>query len=941
MKVALRLRYSTRPTRQPTAWFVPGDRPERWLEELAEWTDAPESLRLRVLTAFDPRVGEVRTLGVLVEPDRGASPQPPCGAIGYARLGARLYVPVAAEFDVPVDEGDLERLLPPGELSYVWHPGVGALEIPAEHVLRVADLLLAPAEREADWGAAIPGVALNARLLSISLVGMPSIEDLLEEGRDDIGSEPLELDKLPRSPAEPMFGPLMAGAAAAVALQAAKAARWLLARAGGPAAQGAASAGAGPSKPGVLSKVHEWTQRQLARMTAAVAAARHRELARLLSLLDTDPDEGLKFALPMGEGAHRGRATPGSRLMQNSVDFNLNSLGGGRPADFWDMQWDFRQRLIARYRELADREIQRGRHRRAAYILAHLLGDYGAAARALADGRHWREAAALYEDRLRNAREAARCLKAGGMWAEAVAILTRLGEFEEIGDLYRKLDRPEEAEQAYRQAVARHLEGENRTAAAELLERKLAAPEEALATLRAGWPESRQAARCVEESFRLLARQGWHARMRELIDWLCGVELFARSSELSLIERLADAGASYPEPAIREEIGDRVRTRASGLLRTATQQDVAAITAAVGRLAPDDRLLLRDAQRYADRVLRRPPKPPKVAFRPGGSVRVARSFRLPQAHWLTAVAAGPVFYAAGVRGNELRVVRGTWEGQVQEPTPGSWPAPTEVPGDDSVATSADVMLCADPSGGGSLFLHVIGQQATFAPRAFAPTDAAPRSVSVGSFGACTARTLAMQQSARGAVSTLQVESNLSLAISVYSIGNQSLLSTYGWGISDEDRRSLRIPPPFLMRDGWTYLGVGEALLARDGHGAFHRVECGAPVREIVASPPHTRTRVAVALDRGGQIHWGRADEPGQGFAADLSEPSICLNRGGWLIAVDAQELQVYSTQDVALRFHAGRPGAGERPLAVLPCQHADEFALCFADGRVQVYAIES
>ena len=72
-------------------------------------------------------------------------------------------------------------------------------------------------------------------------------------------------------------------------------------------------------------------------------------------------------------------------------------MGGGGPVDFWMMSPEYSQRLATIYRELANREISLGRHRRAAYILAELLGDLSAAAATLADGGHFREAAVLYD----------------------------------------------------------------------------------------------------------------------------------------------------------------------------------------------------------------------------------------------------------------------------------------------------------------------------------------------------------------------------------------------------------------------------------------------------------------------------------------------------------------------------------------------------------------
>ena len=69
-----------------------------------------------------------------------------------------------------------------------------------------------------------------------------------------------------------------------------------------------------------------------------------------------------------------------------------------------------------------------------------------------------------------------------------------MNDFEKVGDLYAQLEQPEEAEKAWRHAVAKHLDRPDIIAAAKLLETKLKVPDEALEVLAAAWPASSQAA---------------------------------------------------------------------------------------------------------------------------------------------------------------------------------------------------------------------------------------------------------------------------------------------------------------------------------------------------------------------------------------------------------------------------------------------------------------
>ncbi len=67
-----------------------------------------------------------------------------------------------------------------------------------------------------------------------------------------------------------------------------------------------------------------------------------------MDLMQRDPDQGLKFALPMTNLPGRGVAPPSNRLGARDVNFNLKSaLNAGQSADRWDVPDRMRDTLRA------------------------------------------------------------------------------------------------------------------------------------------------------------------------------------------------------------------------------------------------------------------------------------------------------------------------------------------------------------------------------------------------------------------------------------------------------------------------------------------------------------------------------------------------------------------------------------------------------------------
>jgi tetratricopeptide (TPR) repeat protein len=1102
----LTLRAANAPQRASCAWFVPGDSAEAWLAALAEFPIDETQARLLIVphSATDRR-----PLGALVLVDTtnlpaasGKTAQQVSGdthssqpfVCGYGRIADRLCVPIEAVVSPPASGSELDELLADDQL-YVWHPTAGLVPFTAADWLRPVELLSPPTEREARWDRAVPGVACNSRLLSLSASSTPSLTEIIEQVRGEIGSLSNELDTLPPSPREPQQGVLTSikrglttacarfalwlsklgspnrgiaargqGAAgsrlrrrlialliagvtlgivcllvwfcqsvsqprglssdsysyhlppqsilpsphqplgpsnvsgigwlgplgafvlliiAILAIRAAKMRGWLqlgwllrilfvllaaglllqlissrspatalvaiiaaivvgillsrlvmrLFRIGSSAADRPVTRTARParlvadSNRGWLSRLGAWATSKLRTISASMEAARNRELERLIHLLDMDPDAGLRYALPLAGDAPRGIGAPGARLTTRTIDFGARGYGSGR-ADIWNMQAEYRRKLTQQYRTLANREIALGRHRRAAYILAELLGNWTGAAHTLADGGHHREAAVIYDERLKRPLEAAKCLERGGLLTEAVVVYQRLEMHETVGDLYTKLEQPSEAEQAYRRAVEQKRSAADRLGAARLLETKLRAPGEAWDELVSGWPAAPQAEQCLREAFVWTQRHGDAERARR---FLRDAATRAKSSDevLRFVGCATRVATAYPDAGVRTVGRDVVLTVVAPRLPKAAPRELAGLTAALRGLAPDDRLLSRDCDRYLrDRSTAPPPLERATRDR---QLQLRRVIKLPFGNVRACVASADSFYAAGWRDQELVLIRGAWQGNVQYPDRAPWrfsQATPETPILMAVESLEEEIVC----------VHPFGQRPADYLYTFPPTDQLRRRVSAGPFAGISSTTVAMSAATRiYAVDRRGAE----ITVSTYRTPGLALVGTAS--CQSAELPGLQFPIPYQEREGVHYLAAGRSIGFIRGDRFMELFECDQDVVRLVASPAHTRPRLLAVMPRGAQLLWGVLRGASTStLASDMLAPQVLLNRDGWIIAADRRGCQVFGVHRDALQLHVATEweDRGE-VVAVLPLPIPHVFAACFASGEILQYQIPS
>ena len=923
----LALRPTAGAAREPAAWFVPGHDPAAWLAEVARWGVPTADLRLHVLPASP---ADPTPVGVLVVVPPGATPRNVLRGQPFGRVAGKLYLPVAAELWPPVSEAELRDLL---RLPVqVLHPSAGLVGFADEDVLRAHDLLEPPAERAADWGRAAAGESVRPRVVTVGPLEPPDVAGLLEQGKGDIGSTPPK--KLPPTPDESALanaarrlGVAPAKLAEAAAMGPLRFMAWLqkqLAgrRPGGAGARpGGAGGGGGPSGKGWAERLHDWAAGQFAELNRKLQDQRSREIERLQRMLADDPDEGLRHAIALRDVPGRGQAPPSGQLNRRDVQFSLTSAlgGGGGATDAWDVPPDAVALLRKRYLEAANRELRLGRYRRAAYVFAELLGDYAAAANALEQGRHHREAAVLYRDKLGNPAKAAECLERGGLLAEAAAAHEDLKRFEAAGDLYARIDRPDEAARCYRAQVDAFVADRNPLSAARLLEHKLAAADEALALLTNHWPADDAAGACLRASFDLLGRLAQHdAAADRVADLRQDPPSIGRGAVLSDV--LAHVATGYPDQRVRTAGADATRVVAAKLLPSADPPDRKAVAHALGRLAPEDRLLARDVERFLATPAARPKRPAAPALR---GVVVVRRFRLPDhVRWAEVVITGASFQAAGHVETGRVLARGVWDGRSHCRF---WRLPSNCPPDAAVR------------------LHPRHDRAiTFVPPPIPPgtstvlprTDALGDPVEIVSPTWLPPETLAIGNNDRGVTWALAADPFGLPVMKAYGSADGRLIASHGL-------QGVQIPPEpptrLAARHDVVFAAWGSGVLRFIPLVEAHVEPTPSPVRRLAVSPPHARLRVAAALEDGGMLIWH--DRRAQPFAQGLADPHVAFTRGGALVAADRERGRVYRTDTGDLRHALDFGGVGPDVIALTPTDHANQFAAFTSGGQVTVYQL--
>ena len=697
---------------------------------------------------------------------------------------------------------------------------------------------------------------------------------------------------------------------------------------------------------GVWSKQHSWggqqqSQQKTQRVHAQASENLHdREVRRLLHLLDSDPDAGLRFAFPMVGKVGRGTDLPASGLGEGRIDYGSNSGGS---SGYIHCTSDQRLALTRRYHELANREIGLGRHRRAAYIYAFLLDEHAMAARTLLDGGHFREAAVLYEEKLGKLREAAEALHKGGLLSEAIILYERLGEHEIVGDLARLLGQEDRAVAAYRRAVEARLAVQDALGAARILDLKLRATDEAIDRLTESWPNSSQAVACITEAFCHFGRLGRHDAAKELVRRVAWDGRADANLARTVFGLLPTIARNYLDQVTRRLIADETRLLAADALRKMpTESFKSDIMYALRSLEPGDQLLDRDTRRYQ---MENRPKP--AAGKRGSDRIVYRgTVSLPKGEWSSFVSAGSSLVAAGLIGRQLALVRYIpGGGGAQLATRSNWHAGIE---HEESAFNHPVFLAVS----GSLGRAVIQMPLAFAINGIEtlPTydDLGP--LVVGSHPAFAARgeqplVAGMAFVGESTFDLLRCRVNQDCKAEWirerYDTATETLLGS--WIITNVANIKDRLPAANFCKEMLYVEGDG-LIIAHDWNGKIWHSPMHRRIIRLCPSPYDCLMLAVSFHDEGGVIIRGNdyLDGPWTAFGAGLHAPHCCFVSNEILVATSTGVVEVYDLRNGKVSLLATHRDANLKPVAIASFNSrtaSASFAILGACGNLFMFGV--
>ncbi len=627
---------STTIRREVSGLFLKGADALEWYRFIAAWNVRPELLECYIIPQSKE---DISPKGLFIIFPSGKSPSEPGKAILYGNLGQKLFLPIDSEIFPAVTARELDDWIHWDRL--VFHPSVGTVGFNISDQFDLADGVDMPNVLPENWSGAQKGNSPRPRIKEIIVHYPPKVnfatdmlseytkknmEDILKDFENGMDSKKKTLERLKR--------------------------QYLL---GGLASLAELRKKFGEKGEGMLDDLEEWLEQD----QSELEKQRQKEINRLLKMFRDNPEEALKYALPLNQRyGHRGMAPPSSNLIRGDASFNLGALGGGGFGDYWSVGLDKYEEMRRQYLAVANQLVKEKNFRKAAYVYAQLLGDYSSAANVLRQGHHYREAAVIYKDHLDNQLAAAECYEKGSMYFDAIREYDDLKMFEKAGDLCVTIEDTERAAGFFHQAIEAVVERNDYLSAARIYNAKLKDEPAARKVLLDAWEMGRDPENCLLRYFDFvheneeMSKEGELSRIYEKDVNSSRYELF-----LSFMKRMNDKFQDEP-------LKDLSRGFAYDIVSKQVDREQYVALHQLSYYLPHDRLITGDSSRY---IVKMQSLKPWDVNGNRKKLKLVNEIVLDRAiKWKTTVGvmSGSQFMAAGSNDNEVWVSMWNSSGKV-------------------------------------------------------------------------------------------------------------------------------------------------------------------------------------------------------------------------------------------------------------------------------------
>lgn len=557
----------------------------------------------------------------------------------YYCIAQKIFIPTDTKLYPEVTSEELNTILL-WELQ-VFHPAIGLTGFEKKDQVHLAELFDYGQGLQTDWSFVHPGLPDRPLLMQI-MVPQPSSAEIIDAIKESIDAKPLEDIPLKKDSSTTLLGKIL-DKIKLILFTLIYALITLLEKIF-PRSNSSHQYNVYEGE-GLLQKFQRWLSKNLEELQKK----RDKEINRLLDMFDENTDEALQYAIPLDSPyLNRGTQAVSDSLSRNPFNFNLGKLGGGTVVDAWDLGSRYTD-LRTKYINAAQKQIELKEFKKAAYVYAHLLGDYHNAANVLEQGNFHREAAALYKDHLKNIPAAASCLERGGLYIEAIELFKELQLDEKTADLYKKINQTSNADEYYKKAVVSKLNNSDYLDASRVINEKMNQPERAKVVLLDGWNNANQYEPCLKKFFDIVqVTEG--DKTAEIVSAVYSKEAprYKRPSLLNVLEYVNKKHAD-------EAVKDKVQKVAFEIMHDEAEEGNVQILQSLKRFVPGDLLIGADANRY---VTNR--KKNTFEEEPSKSLHLDKNIK-----WLKAVSHRNQFLAVGIKKGNLHMARGNWYGNFE------------------------------------------------------------------------------------------------------------------------------------------------------------------------------------------------------------------------------------------------------------------------------------